>query len=393
MIVIGGTYTEHVERPRDSRMRGSGLRAAIALRSLVEVELHTLVGDAERPELEATVDGLGIGRLVAGRRSGPVSFSYFTPLSPPEIEGRGAVAHDAIDAKADVIMRFGLLEANASTRIEAGTLVVDPQGGTIDQALEGATFDRLAVVANEREILSLSGSPSLEEASRVIADRAGAAVVVVKCGARGARVFAGGGERPIAPYPTDRVVPIGSGDVFAAGFAWAYGVLRQDAADAARYASRAASEWCGRGDEPALTAQFDHRADIPFFERPAVYLAGPFRGLSQQWLTDLTRTALLELGAKPFSPFHDVGFGGPEVAQADLEGLHTSRSMLALLDEFDPGTLFEIGYAIKQGMPIVGYLDPHTTENLVMLEGTGVEVVPDLSSAVYRAIWKGSQAH
>jgi nucleoside 2-deoxyribosyltransferase len=101
------------------------------------------------------------------------------------------------------------------------------------------------------------------------------------------------------------------------------------------------------------------------------------------------RHALVELGAQPFSPLHDVGRGGPEVAIADLDGLDRSASVLALLDEFDPGTLIEVGYAIRRDVPVVAYLDPRPLQHMVMIEGSGVEVVDDLSSAVYRAIWRG----
>ncbi len=97
----------------------------------------------------------------------------------------------------------------------------------------------------------------------------------------------------------------------------------------------------------------------------------------------------MELGADPFSPYHDVGVGGLEVAAKDLAGLDTSNSVLALLDAFDTGTVFEVGYAVRNGTPVVAYLDPRKTDQLTMIEGAGVEVTDDLATSIYRAIWAG----
>ena len=67
--------------------------------------------------------------------------------------------------------------------------------------------------------------------------------------------------------------------------------------------------------------------------------------------------------------------------------------MLALLDGDDPGTLFEVGWARKAGIPVVGFgAKPHP-EGIKMLVGTDVTVVEDLASAVYQALWVGMGAN
>ena len=96
MIIVGGAYAEYTDRPQDARLRGSGLRAAIALRSLTHVQLYTLVAASEQEELEATAAAFNLDELHVVRRTASVAFSYFTPLSPPAIEGRGSAARERI---------------------------------------------------------------------------------------------------------------------------------------------------------------------------------------------------------------------------------------------------------------------------------------------------------
>jgi hypothetical protein len=388
LIIVGGTYRERCSEPRFDRLRGSGLRAAIVLREAeARLSLHTIIDDFERPELEA-ISGLFGVSVVAKRRAVPVVFTYFTPLSPPGLQGLGATMEGEIEASDDTVLRFGLVEEHTEVRVFAKTLVIDPQGDAAALPLDGTSFDRLAIVANERETLRLANENDLEIAIERLREQSGAAVVVAKCGARGALVSTATGQVQVGAFESPSVSPIGSGDVFAAVFAFAYGEQNRPAAEAAREASMFTARWCSDPTEPALGDISATLTEIPFGQRPAVYLGGPFFSLGQSWLVDVTRAALRELGAIPFSPKHDVGRGGLEVAIPDLEGLVGSASMLALLDEFDPGTLFEVGYAVRASIPIVGYINPRPKEHLVMLEGTDVEIVTDLATAVYRSIWR-----
>ncbi len=92
-----------------------------------------------------------------------------------------------------------------------------------------------------------------------------------------------------------------------------------------------------------------------------------------------------------FSPAHDVGAGGDEVARTDLDGLEGCQSMLALLDGDDPGTIFEAGWARSRDLPVVGFAEHPDAEGSKMLRGTGAEIHEDLATAVYRAIWAGME--
>ena len=122
-----------------------------------------------------------------------------------------------------------------------------------------------------------------------------------------------------------------------------------------------------------------------------IYLAGPFFTAAERWLIEQAREGLLDLGVGVFSPLHDVGLGGDEVARDDLEGLKTSDGVLALLDGADPGTLFEIGWARHAGVPVVAFSASPDSSHWTMLRGTNCEVLHDFPTAAYRAGWAAMQ--
>jgi nucleoside 2-deoxyribosyltransferase len=120
-----------------------------------------------------------------------------------------------------------------------------------------------------------------------------------------------------------------------------------------------------------------------------VYLAGPFFDLAQRWIIEEARTLLISLGATVFSPIHEVGPGPASVvAPEDIAGLEKSDVVFAVLSGLDTGTIFEVGYAIKKGMPVVGLAQNVKEEDLKMMEGTGCEIVDDFASGLYRAVWR-----
>jgi len=188
--------------------------------------------------------------------------------------------------------------------------------------------------------------------------------------------------------------------VFAAGFAHAWD-RGADPVEAARVASNCAAWWCGsrRAVVPTEllegTASVENLLDGATCEleiketAPTIYLAAPFFTLADIWLVEMCRDVLIGLGAEVFSPLHEFGPGGDEVAARDLAGLQNSSAVLALLDGWDAGTLYEVGWAHRHGMPVVGYLNSPSNESTKLLVGSGAEIHNDLSSALYRAVWAG----
>lgn len=118
-------------------------------------------------------------------------------------------------------------------------------------------------------------------------------------------------------------------------------------------------------------------------------MAGPFFTTGQIWVVEELLSAIERLGASVFSPLHDVGTQQQSeiIANLDLEGIKSSQAMLAVLDGSDPGTLFEIGYARSQNIPVVVLAENVMTSELTMMLGTGCEIVDDFSTAVYRSVW------
>jgi hypothetical protein len=399
MIVVGGTYDERVTVPAHEEVAGSGLRSAAALGSQPGVRLATALDAGTAHVAQSAFATLSIDADVV-ERDEPVGFRYFTPVASPSIDGLSASYHSVLSADDDVALVFGMVETG-TRHIRARRAVFDPQRPRDLAALDfhGIAADEMTIVANAREARALAPTAtSLDGAARQILNINGVTAVVVKDSARGCLVLTEGQPvTKVGPYPTRSVWPLGSGDVFAAGYtrAWADGA---NPVEAARVASGSAAWWCGTrvNQVPAeilagtpVNEVLEHTAaelavpDAP----PHVYLAAPFFSLADRWLVETCRSVLLGLGAEVFSPLHDVGPGGDEVARRDLDGLDRSDAVLALLDGWDPGTVYEVGWAHRKGLPVVGFLQVPTHEGTKMLVGTGAELHQDLSSALYRSVW------
>lgn len=400
MIVVGGTYEEHVVVPAHHVVGGSGLRAAAALCAATPVRLHTALDEHQRLAAESSLATLGV-ETVTVERDEPVAFRYFTPVSPPSVDGPSATYETSIVAEDDAVLVFGMVETGHRD-VRARRAVVDPQRPRDLRALDidGIRADELAVVLNAGEARALTGGDvDLDRAAQQILTRTIAEVVVIKDSGRGCLVLQRGRETPerVGPYPTRSVWPLGSGDVFAAGFAQAWSV-GADPVEAARVASGCAAYWCGTR-RSRLPAALLEGAPIGTFldtagpelnpppPAPLIYLAAPFFSLSERWLVETSRAVLAGLGAAVFSPLHDVGVGGDEVAGPDLDGLRRADAVFALLDGWDPGTVYEVGWAHREDLPVVGFLNTPAHEGTKMLVGSGAELHDDLSSALYRAVW------
>jgi nucleoside 2-deoxyribosyltransferase len=161
--------------------------------------------------------------------------------------------------------------------------------------------------------------------------------------------------------------------------------------EAARYASKATADYCNDGTLPVReTANLDQLAFQPVAPTSGqIYLAGPFFDLGQRWLVEESLNAFRGMGATVFSPVHMVGSGPAEiVGPADIKGLEESQAVFAIINGLDPGTIFEVGYAVKKGIPVVAFAENIKPEDLKMIQGTGCMVIDDFTTAIYHAIWK-----
>lgn len=395
LTIVGGTYGESCAFPRYSEIFGSGLRAAAALASSgVQITLHTAASEALAKNAEMKAATFGFSLVVVPISAG-LWFSYFHTLSGGNLSPNEPGKFATIEVAAERILHFGMLDARVVVR--GGTVVYDPQAPAHPHSFRktGSTANRLAIVLNRREAFGLSGERDIVVAAKAILALEKAEVVVVKDGPRGALVVDAAGENWVPSFPSPKTFLIGSGDIFSAVFAREWAIFETMPVEAARRASIATASWCSTGALPIVEdltkLGFSARTYIPTAIAPKVYLAGPFFNVSQLWWVSHVREVLTDLGLKVFSPFHDVGIAAKEngdVAAKDLKGLLESDVVFALLDGFDPGTLFEVGYARREGIPVIGLQtqgDIRTHET--MLSGTGCLLCDDFGTAAYHTAW------
>jgi len=390
--VSGGIYREVCWEGDWDQLFGSGLRAAAALASMGQsAQLSGYAATKDVPAVRAAASGVGVDADIHDAAQ-TVTFEYEHALATPFVIPplHLIVRGQPIEVTAKNVLRFGMVDGDAVASCERA--VYDPQSAYRPAYFRanGSTADHLAVVCNRREAFSLTGVDNLEEAIKAIAELDRAAIVVVKQGAQGMHVYSEGAIHHVPAFRTSNVWKIGTGDVFSAIFAQSWMVDGLPPRDAARRASLATAWYCDTRALPTidLLEEFAPPECGTNHKREMVYLAGPFFNMMQRWMIRQARLALVESGMRVFSPLHDVGHGiAEDVATKDLEGIEKSSAVFAVCDGLDSGTLFEIGYARKLGIPVVVFVQSESEESLKMLAGSGCEIVRDFSSAVYRLSW------
>lgn len=395
LLIAGGLYGESCIDPPWNELFGPGGRAAAALSNRgIDIELYCYFEAQQAYRADFQAGNFGF-RLI--RSDGPtLTFNYFHFLSVPEIRPALKFPAPTIEIIGDRIVRYGFLEGDA--RVIGKQVVYDPQnaGAPVSFWANGSSAERLAVVCNLGEARSLTGKSSAEECALALLEIERAEVVVLKMGGAGALVQTSSGVSRVPAHMTETVRKIGSGDVFTAEFAYRWIIQGADPVTAAKGASLQTAFYCEYQTLPLRPHVVEQ--DLPAVTAPPlrtdktydVYLAGPFFNLGQRWLIEEVRNLFREMELRVFSPIHDVGEGAAEaVAEADLRGLDESRFVFACLDAFDPGTVFEIGYAHAHNIPVLAYGQNLSEHDKVMFEGSGCILIPDFVSAIYRALfWK-----
>lgn len=392
LTVVGGFYVERCIQPLWDAAFGSGGRAAAAAVGIVpDIVLHAYVPDKVADDANALAEFSGF-KLQPHKGSYSVEFDYLHPLATPRISPspERMKPHPPILVDGEFVLRFGMLEGDAI--VHADIAVYDPQSafGAKGFTDNGSTAKRLAYVLNRSEAHSITGHHDHEKAAEWLI-REGAEVVVVKMGGHGAYVASQDSTQFVPLYGSERVWKIGSGDVFSAAFAAFWGDQGLDAVVAADLASRATAMYCDSRSLPFVGREDLEQADLQPIKagKGRIYLAGPFFDIAQRWLVEEACTIFRDLGAEVFSPVHDVGPGpGKIVAPEDIKGLEEADVVFAILNGLDAGTVFEVGYAVSLGKPVVALAQNIRYEDLKMVVGTGCEVSDDFTSAIYRAIWR-----
>lgn len=402
MIVSGGTYRERViSNDHAEDLGGSGFRAVSALPSSSTTLVTAIEADMSGL-LRGAASTLGFDLEDTGRDKA-VGFTYSAPFVEPVLHGASACLDSKQSISGDNVLAFGLVEKGERS-FDVESLVYDPQSVSDPGLflLSARRPQRLAICANALETVAIGRHDELEHAARNAADRLGASVVITKAGARGCLVtdVEAGSQHWMGAVPTNTVRKLGSGDVFTAAFAHAW-FAGATALEAAKVANLGTAWWCGgyseRIPKDILSGMSEEAPDGAVAlsndgRRPRIYLAGPFFTSAERWLVDQCLSFLTQAGADVFSPVHEIGLGGPEVAARDLEGLSGADAVFAILDGWDPGTLFETGWAVKAGIPVVAAGTNLDHIGTTMLAGSGAELHSDFTSALYRSIWVGLKA-
>jgi len=403
MIIAGGTYRELCQFPPDTAFFGSGVRAAAATETIVpsRSQLHTCIGPADREVLETYASTFDFD-VHTTEISETVSFDYLHNHSNPVLSPSDASNYNRklSGISGDAVLRFGLVEGTAI--VSGERVVYDPQSATpVPFDENGSTADELALVLNRDEAAKLSGETDLESIlTGLVEGPIDADVVVLKRGAKGAIVRTRSMTTQIPVFQMESVWGIGSGDVFSAVFAGEWAENGEAAANAALTASKATAYYCRYRNLPISRENVEtvpNSASSTFISPdetpPTIYLAGPFFDIGERYLVEEVKHLLENEGADVISPVHDIGRAADydtaeEVAKQDLDAIERTDLVFALLDHLDSGTHFELGYARKEGTPVIGYANDFESSSETMIRGSGCEVYEDLSSAIFNAIWR-----
>ncbi|WP_024514769.1 PfkB family carbohydrate kinase [Bradyrhizobium sp. Tv2a-2] len=392
--IVGGVYGETCAFPTRKQIFGSGGRAAVTLSSphFETVRLHTILTPGAAEQAVPNFDAYDID-VVVHQGQQFISFEYLHCLSVPLVHPPipNITQQSSFPVKGELVVQFGMMECRPT--IEADVCVYDPQSATSPRLFSGAgsAAGRLAIVANAREIQLLTGLEVDEGANRLLRDEK-AEVVVAKCGLDGARVFDGNGLVGSVPaYVTENMFTIGSGDVFVAAFALAWGKEKLDAMAAADFASKSVASYVETEllPIPTIAEARQSTRDPVKLAGGNIYLAGPFRELGQRVIINEARKVLNDLRMRPFSPVHDIGHGPARaVVQKDLDAIRNCDAVLAILNGSSPGTLFEVGFAVALNKPVYCVAQNMRSNDIKLPEGAGCIIHEDFISALHLLAWR-----
>lgn len=268
VIIAGGSYIEVCRYPNWNRLFGSGIRAAAALQILSPTSaLYTYAPSSYRDDVHATVRSLGLGVNITESDQDCV-FTWLHPFDLLESPNKRA-KRDPIQVTADAVLRFGMVEGSAV--VHAKRAVYDPQNETEEFSENGSVADELVMILTEPEILKKAGKRLAEKEERRAVIEAEVAKLIFLYGRRfkffaillkdkvgGVSVYVGDEPTPIKTYAAESFFKIGSGDVFAAAFAYAWAERNLNVYAAAEYAARSLA-WFVEGGRLPLP----HERELP----------------------------------------------------------------------------------------------------------------------------------
>ena len=317
MIIVGGTYSEICFEPISEDIFGSGLRAVSLVlenNNTEDLIFYTCADEEVQNHLNYYTNIYSSLTVITEQVFESPKFHYDFPLKTPSIFPRPDLYRDVdvlLETKGDNILVFGLLEA--SIKVEGEKVVYDPQSpvNPIPFSKTGSSAKKLITIINQSEARKITGCTEISKIREYFFIQESCFALILKMGAKGALLFNSATDEPIIipVYKTNKVWPIGSGDVFSANFAmnWFNGI---DLVESATLASKATACYCDTRnlitnnrfssfEYPTLSVK-----EVP---QDMIYLAGPFFTFGERWIINEVLNSLRGFGLKVFSPFHDVG--------------------------------------------------------------------------------------
>jgi len=352
MTIAGSTYVEKCMFPYWNELYGSGWRAVSALAEhTTNIDFFTYSTNTNKENLKLHPFYNKLNSINITTIKDEISFDYFHGLSEPKIypSFEHLEKNRVIEPPSnDVILRYGFIEGEA--KVSGKRVVYDPQSSysPADFYSNGSTADELVMVLNYREASILSGSNNIEDFAKKLMIN-NTIAIILKLGPSGGKIITREYIKNYSVYKTQKVFPIGSGDVFAAFIAYFWGEKKCTLEQSANLASKAVAIYCESQTLP-IKQGYESKEFIPIeanlYKKRKVYLAGPFFTMNQRWIVEEARNSLYSNLLDVFSPIHDVGKGiAEDVVPADIDGILESDVMFAIVDGLDSGTIFEIGYA------------------------------------------------
>lgn len=243
-----------------------------------------------------------------------------------------------------------------------------PNKESIEDAKKALKFVDMLLV-NEDEAMLISNTNSTMDAIKVLSNQ-DLKYLIIKRGEKGCILIEKGKEviEKLA-FKSNAICTLGSGDVFGGALATTF-IETGDINYSIEVASCLAADFIERNDpetmlnRAALKNNMSKRKlnENVEFKDISIYLAGPFFSEQEVYWVNYVRKELELRNIKVLSPLHENGIVAlnssyeerKKVYNLDIDLLEDADMVIALLDHDDPGTCFEIGYAVKKNIPVIG---------------------------------------
>lgn len=401
MTIYGGFYREECIIPEWNQIYGSAGRAAAILSNFTKnIILNTFCTNCDYLEFFSNAYKIN---YVHNKSSVDIGFKYFHTFSKPNIiynNQNSLKKMPSVEIKDEVVICYGTLEADAPI-IKAKYAIFDFQSSKFFELYnEKNCIENIAFILNYEEAKYISSKSNMNDIKKYFFDIVkNLEILIIKDGPFGGNAYSKNGNINLPIYKNKFIFKIGTGDIFTCifGYFWANKEINKislsqsiDYASfgTAFYTENYRSQYMNNFLDFYELNQYDRLLPNKNQFKNKVYLAGPFFNTSQRWQIEDTKNQLEKLNFDVFSPIHDVGSGETkEIVQKDLVGLDKSDSVFAILNGYDPGTIFEIGYAIAQNKKVIIFYEQKDEVNLTMFHGSGCMIFNDITTALYNLVW------